>query len=977
MKQSFYARYSILIAAVSIFLLPFAVVGALKAKQSNKNDVKNWIPEEYEETQIYRAFRQQFQGEEFILVSWAGCSLGDDRLELLAQKISPPVQVNVRDGDDFTAYDLAKAQRILTNSDGPYKYEDAYFGRWRSDGENRQYMLVWPSEEAAGNPEKPNEDAAIAEIVRPNHPLFKTVLTGTRVVDQMTSPPLDLTRAEAVERLTGTLVGPDRRAAELREFADTPGIEDRVFLRRATRELLGREPTQEEIDSFLADESPRRRDYLIDALLAENMEPGLDNRQTCLVATLTQEALNNKAAAVAAIQDLAITECAIPPDDLHMGGPPVDNVAIDNAGQKSLNTLAGFAVLIGSFISWVSLRNVKLVAIVISAGIYSAILSLSIVWWTGAPVDAILFTMPSLVYVATTSGAIHLTNYYRDVRASGAPAEGAAGKALHHAALPLSLATGTTAVGLLTLCYTELIPIRVFGFYSAVGVVVAAVLLVFYIPAALEIWKPKLNLKPTGHSDDEPVHEMVRGSGFWWRAGEGVLRHHRLIAAACFLVMGLIGWGIFRAETSVQLMRLLSPRERIFADYKFLEEELGPLVPMEIVVSIPRDEEDAGLNFLERMYLIDEIEYQVGELPQIGGTMSTVTFARALDAGQIGLARRSVEAGINKALLSHRDEFLNGDYLAEKRDPTTQNVEELWRISARVSALKNVDYAAFISDLKDAVEPVIGEYRKHGAKGLEVVYTGVVPLVYKAQHSLMDGLVIGFLTDFALVVLVMMIACRDWSAGMVLLFPSALPAVVVFGAMGWIHSFLMQNGWGDLYIDIGYVMAPCVALGVTVDDIVHFMLWYRKGIREGLNRHQSIMLAYRGCARPMYQSWGVIGIGLAIFSLSAFMPTRNFGIMMISMLTVALVGNLLMLPAILAGPGGAIFAWGIRRKQGRQEARRRAMHERAPAEPVRQPVGAAAHEAIPEPHLQSDSIRRQFSGSQAPLGNPTPRSSAS
>ena len=86
-----------------------------------------------------------------------------------------------------------------------------------------------------------------------------------------------------------------------------------------------------------------------------------------------------------------------------------------------------------------------------------------------------LFTMPSLVYVATTSGAIHLTNYYRDVLRSGAPAEGAAGKALHHAALPLSLATGTTAVGLLTLCYTELIPIRVFGFYSAVGVVVSAV----------------------------------------------------------------------------------------------------------------------------------------------------------------------------------------------------------------------------------------------------------------------------------------------------------------------------------------------------------------------------------------------------------------------------------------------------------------------------------------------------------------------
>ncbi|MEX2139288.1 MAG: MMPL family transporter [Pirellulales bacterium] len=962
MKQSFYARYSILIAAISIFLLPFAVVGALKAKQANKNDVKNWIPEEYEETQIYRAFRDQFQGEEFILVSWDGCTLGDNRLELLAQKISPPVEVNVRDGDDFTAYDLAKAERILTDSEGPYKYENAYFGRWRTNGENRESMLVWASEEDSGDPKKPNEDAAIAEIVRPNHPLFKTVLTGTRVVDQMTAAPLNLSRDEAVERLTGTLVGPDRRAAELRELAENPAIEDLALLRRTTRELAGRGPMQEEIDAFLDDNSPSKRADMIDTLLAENMEPGLDDRQTCLVATLTQDALNNKAAAVTALQDLAVDECAIPPDDLHMGGPPVDNVAIDNAGQKSLNTLAGFAVSIGFVISWVSLRNVKLVAIVISAGIYSAILSLSIVWWTNAPVDAILFTMPSLVYVATTSGAIHLTNYYRDVRATGAPAEGAAGKALHHAALPLSLATGTTAVGLLTLCYTELIPIRTFGFYSAVGVVVSAVLLVFYIPAALEIWKPKLKLKPNPHRDDEPIHKMIQGSGFWWRAGEGVLRHHRLVAAACFLVMGLIGWGIFRAETSVQLMRLLSPRERIFADYRFLEEELGPLVPMEIVVTIPRDEEAAGLNFLERLYLIEDIEYEVRELAQIGGTMSTVTFARSLDDGP-AIWRKSVEAGINKALLSHRNEFLNGDYLAEQKDLTTQKDEELWRISARVSALKNVDYAAFISELKGAVEPVIDDYRKQGAKGLEVIYTGVVPLVYKAQHSLMDGLVIGYLTDFALVVLVIMIACRDWSAGMVLLFPSALPAAVVFGAMGWIHSLMMQNGWGDLYIDIGFVMAPCVALGVTVDDIVHFMLWYRKGIREGLNRHQSIMLAYRGCARPMYQSWGVIGIGLAIFSLSAFMPTRNFGIMMVSMLTVALVGNLLMLPAILAGPGGAIFAWGIRRKQARSEARRHAAHERAPAEPVRQPVGAAAHESIPGPHHQSDSIRRSFSGS--------------
>ena len=98
MKQSFFARYALVIAAISLFLLPFAIVGALKAKKANKNDVKNWIPAEYEETQVYRAFRKQFQGEEFILVSWDGCTLEDKRLELLAQKLTPPVEVRLRDG---------------------------------------------------------------------------------------------------------------------------------------------------------------------------------------------------------------------------------------------------------------------------------------------------------------------------------------------------------------------------------------------------------------------------------------------------------------------------------------------------------------------------------------------------------------------------------------------------------------------------------------------------------------------------------------------------------------------------------------------------------------------------------------------------------------------------------------------------------------------------------------------------------------
>ena len=853
----FYKRYSVAILAVLVFLLPLVLVGAIKAKGNNRNDVKGWLPPEYPETQTYKFFRQHFQGEEFVLVSWDGCTMADPRLELLANKLLPP------------------------------------------------------PEEAA-------------RIDRPLY--FKTAQTGPRAIERMTSEPLNLDRDEAVRRLTGALVGPA-----------APGVE----------------PGSEADD--------------------------LDARQTCLVLTLSDVARANLHGAIDQIRAVATDECGIREDDIHMGGPPVDNVSIDKAGQTSVTILFGLSLVVGFFVSWWSLKSKALVAIVLASGVYSMFASLAIVWYSGYPVDAILLTMPSLVYVATTSGAIHLANYYRDQLAETGVKEGAAGRAVHHALLPLSLATGTTAVGLATLAVSELVPIKMFGIFSAVGVVVSFVVIITLMPTILELFPPRLKLGAAAEGDGDATWRPIEQSP-WWKVGHWITDHHAFATAACVLAMAGVGYGMTRVESSVQLMRLFSPNARIRTDYKWLEKHLGPLVPMEILVRI--DEDACTLDFRERMELVERIQEKIAGLEEVGSSLSTVTFSRGIDvpsgggvfAKVFGVNKGVREGTLARALVRHREEFLDGDYLraAEVEEPigplpepppqsfladvgvtlglmsppeplpvpTRTRNEELWRISARVSAVQEVDYALFKADLQKEIAPVLAALETDGIKGVAIDYTGLVPLVYKAQHSLLDGLQVGFVWDFLIIVAVMILLCRAASAGLVLLLPAAFPAVLVFGGMGWGNSFLKTFGSGSLLIDIGTVMAPSVALGVTVDDVVHFMLWFRRGISDGLDRKQATMLAYKGCARAMYQSWGVIGIGLSVFSLSPFGPTQRFGYMMLSMLTIALVGNLVFLPALLSGPLGSLFAASVKRNDARkakQEARR-----------VRTEAGS---DRLPAPHV--------------------------
>ena len=211
------------------------------------------------------------------------------------------------------------------------------------------------------------------------------------------------------------------------------------------------------------------------------------------------------------------------------------------------------------------------------------------------------------------------------------------------------------------------------------------------------------------------------------------------------------------------------------------------------------------------------------------------------------------------------------------------------------------------------------------------VYTGMVPVVYKTQHELIAGLVDSLAGAFVMIAIVMAFILRSPIAGILAMIPNVFPVLIVFGFMGRM----------GLLVDVGTMMTASVAMGIAVDNTIHYLTWFRAAIDQGFKPKEAAIEAYQRSATAMTQTTLIGGLGLAAFAFSTFTPTQMFGVMMLTMLSVSLFGDLIFLPAILTGPAGRFF---LPKSRSPLDPPREVLPDLNPNEVIKQPLKITADE---------------------------------
>ena len=610
---------------------------------------------------------------------------------------------------------------------------------------------------------------------------------------------------------------------------------------------------------------------------------GPDGEQTCLVIGFTRAGLVDRRRATAWIRDTLLATATTNPDDLHLAGPVIDNVSVDEASADSMRVYGGPAALLIFLLTWRSLKSLRYSVLVFLLSLASVGLCFASLTAWGDQMNPVLIVMPLLVLTLGVSVGIHLVNYLVEARQQG-PADGAALRAIKTGWLPCTLSAGTTALGLISLVVSELEPIRVFGFHAAVGVMATLAVLFLVVPGFFSRWPIRRRLLQEPATDGPSA-----------RFATFTIRRCLAIVGVATAAMAVAAVGLPGIRTSVSIDTLFTPETRVIRDYRWLEEHIGPLVPVEVVL---RFSEASDIRPAERLDMAREVGAALGGLPGVTGVVSAALFMPEAEpaSGSLAAARKAVIARKLEANLSG---------LSDMRIIREIDGDQLWRVTARTSALAGIDYGEFLKLVRSRVEPIVAA---HGgtAEGVRADFTGVMPLINAIQKTLLHDLFTSFLSACGVITLVMMAVEGGVVAGLVAMIPNVFPMILLFGALGWTGAAL----------DIGSVMTASIALGMAVDGTFHFLTFFRRGLAEGtgnavvpsaLARVAAVHAAFRHSAAALCASSLVCGLGILAFAPSAFAPTRRFAWMLSLLVFAALVGDLVVLPALLASPLGRWF----------------------------------------------------------------------
>ena len=480
----------------------------------------------------------------------------------------------------------------------------------------------------------------------------------------------------------------------------------------------------------------------------------------------------------------------------------------------------------------------------------------------GLEINIMTYIVPTLLIIIGISDAIHIQARFREnfIKYRSDPLE-AMLTTMNQMTKVIFLTSVTTAIGFLALMTTSIQIVREFGMEISIGVMFAWLVSILIVPSGI-IFSQQFKIRKKDTFEPFLIWlSRIIPNNPW-----AFIIVPSLISAICI-------YKIKDISTDSSLMDDLRPKNKLYQDLKLTEKNFGGVLPFEILVKTKSKE------MKQNEVPIDSEVLQLSKIIQ-QLLESELKNSRFFSVNNLLESAKRIQAG-NKASVS--DEILLNQIIENQSSGQINLINEgrdVLRITGLIEDKTSNEMKQIYTKL-DSLSDIFSEK-------VSIDYTGTTVVALNTNDYLVQALVNSLGLALIFISIIMAIMFRTNSILFASLVTNLIPIFSVLGILAWL----------GISIRPPTAMTFAVALGIAVDDSLHFLLRYRRELRNGLNRVNAIKATIIHTGSALLITTSILVAGFSVLLLSAFLPTYQFGLLSAVMVGTALLCDLTLLPAL-------------------------------------------------------------------------------